>query len=81
MGQPLAAYGLTAAEEVMSRWTGAFYDYADAPEGSPTGLLGAGAPLRDVTQDVMSSKSRLPDSLQQWMHLALASRDGGHIDD
>jgi hypothetical protein len=29
--------GLTAAEEVMSRWTGAFYDYADAPEGSPTG--------------------------------------------
>lgn len=51
--------GLAAAQEVMSRWTGAFYDYAEqllkAQRQFAHRLLGAGAPLRDVAQDVMSS--------------------------
>jgi hypothetical protein len=51
--------GLTAAEEVMSRWTGAFYDYAEqilkAQRQFAHRLLGAGAPMRDIAQDVMSS--------------------------
>jgi hypothetical protein len=53
--------GLTAAQEVMSRWTGAFYDYAEqllkAQRQFAHRLLGAGAPLRDVAQDVMSSNA------------------------
>lgn len=53
--------GLTAAQEVMSRWTGAFYDYAEqllkAQRQFAHRLLGAGAPLRDVAQNVMSSNA------------------------
>lgn len=51
--------GMTATHEVMSRWTGAFYDYAEqllkAQRQFAHKLLGAGAPMRDVAQDVMSS--------------------------
>lgn len=50
---------LTAVQEVMSKWTGAFYDYAEqllkAQRQFTHRLLGAGAPLRDVAHDVMSS--------------------------
>jgi len=53
--------GLTAAQEVMSSWTGAFYDYAEqllkAQRQFAHRLLGAGAPLRHVAQDVMSSNA------------------------
>lgn len=52
---------LTAAQEVMSSWTGAFYDYAEqllkAQRQFAHRLLGAGAPLRHVAQDAMSSNA------------------------
>ena len=51
--------GLIAAHEVMSRWTGAFYDYAEqllkAQQQFAHRLLGAGVPMRGVAQAVMSS--------------------------
>ena len=53
--------GVTAAQEVMFRWTGAFYDYAEqllkAQRQFAHRLLGAGAPMRDGAQDVMSSNA------------------------
>jgi hypothetical protein len=53
---------LTAAQQVMARWTGAFYDYTEqflkAQRQFAHSLLGAGAPLRDVAQDVTSSDAK-----------------------
>lgn len=51
--------GLAAAEDVMSRWTGAFYDYAEqllkSQRQFARRVLSASAPMGDIARDVMSS--------------------------
>jgi hypothetical protein len=51
--------GLATAENLMSTWTGAVYDYAEqvlkAQRQFAPSMLGAAAPMRNVVRDIMSA--------------------------
>ena len=85
--------GLAAAEDVMSTWTGAFYDYAEqrtmhetSPDSVPDHKRLKAFCARFYHRNTFGIRGQASKEFgyptsAQWMRPTSAPRDGGHVND